>query len=175
MSWTRVIAQCCDRELNPYSRFGMSVMVNRLSVHLNWWSNWLWNQVFQEKTKHYHHHNGSEVFVIVARPVWRTSLMEGCILRSVGHTFYSWSLMNHYSYGLNIGHANWYSQELGWDWSPVTLTYFPRSKATIVDFCFWMITYESLQLRFRYQTCWLVWLRALLDWLSVIFTYFLRS
>ncbi len=35
---------------------------------------------------------------------------------------------------MDIGHADWSSQELSWDWSSVTLTYFARSQATIFDF-----------------------------------------
>ncbi len=51
---------------------------------------------------------------------------------------------------------DWSRQELGCDWLLLTLSYFPRPQAIILDFRFWMITHEPLQLKLRYETCWLV-------------------
>ncbi len=59
-----------------------------------------------------------------------------------------WSLMNCYSWSLDIRHTGWCSQELGWDWSSVALTYLPWLQATILDFHFCMIIHAPLQLRF---------------------------
>ncbi len=77
-----------------------------------------------------------------------------------------WLLMNHYS--LDIAHADWSSQELGWDWSSAPLTYLPRSQSTIVHFHLWMITYELLQLGLIYCTCWLVYLWV---WLGLVISF----
>ncbi len=49
--------------------------------------------------------------------------------------------MKHYSEDLHIGIADWSSEELRWVWSSVTLTYFSRLQATILDISFRMSRY----------------------------------